>query len=132
MLYTGSFDIYQSPAPIIRKYISRYGRGASIATAFELRYALIIPQESGVSGSNCWRFAADLNKNGQSVEAAGNLATPDCLCPTFDAFAQTVNTPPFYHRMTASMIAPRGLYVIDNLEYVWLGPESNVGCMAAA
>ena len=30
------------------------------------------------------------------------------------------------------MIAPRGPYVIENLDYVWLGPQSDFGCMTAA
>lgn len=39
---------------------------------------------------------------------------------------------PFDHHMINGKIALHDLHVVDTLDYIWLGPESNVGCMAAS
>jgi hypothetical protein len=43
-----------------------------------------------------------------------------------------VDALPFDHHSLGAMVAPRGLFVIDNLGYDWLGPFSSYGAMIAA
>lgn len=82
-------SIYTNPQPLLSINISPATVKEPSWPPLEPRYALIITYESGVSCSNCGRLAADLNKNGKSFEAAGNVATPDTdwLCPVVDSFA---------------------------------------------
>jgi hypothetical protein len=51
----------------------------------------------------------------------------------FNKFAQnSVNALPFDHHLLTGLIAPRAIFVIDNLGYDWLGPFASWGCMLSA
>ena len=51
----------------------------------------------------------------------------------FDQFANTSSTRiPFDHHLLLGMVAPRGLFIIDNIGYDWLGPWSSWACAVAA
>ena len=49
----------------------------------------------------------------------------------FRNFANDTDALPFDHHELAGLVAPRGLIVIDNSDYLWLGPWSAWGCMTA-
>lgn len=112
---------------------SRNGKGALVAGALDSRIALTIPQESGSGGTGCWRLSDYENHNG-STQTASEIVTENVWFATqFDKFANaTVNMLPFDHHMLAGLVAPRGLLVIDNIGYEWLGPWSSFGCMKTA
>lgn len=112
---------------------SRNGKGALVAGALDSRIALTIPQESGSGGTACWRLSDYENHNG-STQTASEIVTENVWFATqFDEFANaTVNMLPFDHHMLAGLVAPRGLLVIDNIGYEWLGPWSSFGCMKTA
>jgi len=112
---------------------SRNGKGAMVAGAFDQRIALTIVQESGSGGAACWRLS-DAENQGGTVQTASEIVQENVwFSPAFDTFASTsVNTLPFDHHMLAGLIAPRGVYVIENLDLEWLGPESTYGCMKTA
>ena len=50
----------------------------------------------------------------------------------FANFSTSVDLLPFDHHMLAGLVAPRGLFVIDNSAILWLGPWSCYGCMKTA
>ncbi|KAF9044141.1 Glucuronoyl esterase catalytic domain from Hypocrea Jecorina [Panaeolus papilionaceus] len=110
---------------------SRNGKGALVAGAFEERIALTIPQESGSGGSGSWRISDAMFADGIVTQTASEIVEENVWFST--AFANNVNNVsvlPFDHHMLAGLVAPRGLFVIDNPDYVWLGPESVWGCMS--
>ena len=48
----------------------------------------------------------------------------------FDKYANNTAGLPLDHHMLAGLVAPRGLFVIEN-DIEWLGPVSTTGCMQA-
>jgi len=55
------------------------------------------------------------------------------LSSNFDQFANSsVDRLPFDHHSLGALVAPRAMFVIDNLGYDWLGPFSSWGAMIAA
>ncbi|KAL2217128.1 Glucuronoyl esterase catalytic domain from Hypocrea Jecorina [Thermoascus aurantiacus ATCC 26904] len=113
---------------------SRNGKGALVAGAFDERIALTIPQESGSGGSACWRLSDAMWDSGQNVQTAREIVTENVWFSTsFNPYASTnVDVLPFDHHMLAGLVAPRGLFVVENTGYEWLGPMSCYGCMKTA
>jgi len=111
---------------------SRNGKGTIVAGAFEERIALTIPEESGSGGTACWRLSDWQLDNGQLVQTASEIVNENVWESTsFRQFANDTSLIPFDHHELAGMIAPRGLLVVDNADFLWLGPESCFGCMKA-
>jgi hypothetical protein len=111
---------------------SRNGKGALVAGALDSRIALTIPQESGSGGTSCWRLSDSENHNGSTQTASEIVQENVWFATQFDDFANTTDMLPFDHHMLAGLVAPRGLLVIDNIGYEWLGPWSSYGCMKTA
>nr|GAT49608.1 predicted protein [Mycena chlorophos] len=113
---------------------SRNGKGALVAGAFEPRIVLTIPQESGSGGTDTWRISDWLLAGGLDTQTASEIVQENVwFSPLFDQFANTsVNRLPFDHHQLLGLVAPRGLFAIDNLGYDWLGPESSYGALVAA
>ncbi|KAG6809838.1 hypothetical protein H0H92_014530 [Tricholoma furcatifolium] len=113
---------------------SRDGKGAVVAGAFDDRIVLTIPQESGSGGTDCWRISDALLAGGLDTQTASEIVQENVWFSTaFDAFANTsVDALPFDHHMLMGLIAPRGLFVIDNIGYDWLGAQSSWGCTKTA
>lgn len=97
---------------------SRWGKGALVAGAFDARIALVIPQESGSGGASNWRSAAK-DSEAQPLSSACTEA------PWFRAslcdYKNDVTKLPTDHHYLTGMAAPRGLLVLDNTGWVWLG-----------
>ncbi|KAI7496437.1 hypothetical protein KC357_g454 [Hortaea werneckii] len=111
---------------------SRNGKGALVAGAFEDRLALTIPQESGAGGSACWRLSDAQLEAGQQVQTASEIVTENVWeSAEFRRFANNTDLLPFDHHELAGLVAPRGLVIVDNPDYEWLGPWSSYGCMQA-
>ncbi|EAU80217.1 Cip2 [Coprinopsis cinerea okayama7 len=109
------------------------GKAALVAGAFDQRISLTIPQESGTGGAGCWRIADELLRNGQGIVTAAELVNSTAyFARDFNPFASQVNNLPFDHHLLAALVAPRGLLVLDNTQYSWLGPQSVYGCMRTA
>ncbi|PON24180.1 Cip2 [Trichoderma gamsii] len=111
---------------------SRNGKGALLAGAFDNRVALTLPQESGAGGSACWRISDYLKSQGANIQTASEIIGEDPWFSTsFNSYVNQVPVLPFDHHSLAALIAPRGLFVIDN-NIDWLGPQSCFGCMTTA
>jgi hypothetical protein len=109
------------------------GKAALVAGAFDQRIVLTIPVESGTGGAGCWRTADDLSKSGVGIVTASSIASGSVLMSsTFSQYANQVTQLPFDHHLLAALVAPRGLLVLDNSQFPWLGPSSVYGCMTAA
>jgi hypothetical protein len=116
---------------------SRNGKGAMVAGAFDERIALTIPQESGSGGDGCWRVSRDMLVNDElATQTAWEIVRENVwFGPAFNTFAAdnyTLGTLPVDHHELAGLIAPRGLYSTSNVEFLWLGDQSNYDCMTAA
>ncbi|KAK0610812.1 hypothetical protein B0T14DRAFT_500029 [Immersiella caudata] len=112
---------------------SRNGKGAFVAGALEPRIALTLPQESGAGGAGCWRLAKYQKSQGTNVQDAPQIVTENVwFSRDFNAHVNNVDSVPFDHHMLAGLVAPRGLYVMENPDFEWLGKASTYGCMAVA
>ncbi|KAH6911407.1 hypothetical protein BKA70DRAFT_1559822 [Coprinopsis sp. MPI-PUGE-AT-0042] len=104
------------------------GKAALVAGAFDQRIVLTIPVESGTGGAGCLRVADDLYKSGVGIVTAANLAGGALFSSTFSQYANQGCSTPIRHHLLAALVAPRGLLVLDNSQFAWLGPSSVYGC----
>ncbi|KAH8597862.1 Glucuronoyl esterase catalytic domain from Hypocrea Jecorina [Bisporella sp. PMI_857] len=110
---------------------SRNGKGAIVAGAFDSRIALTLPQESGAGGSACWRVSDAIKAAGGNVQTAAQIITENPWTGRpFDAWVSKITQTPHDHHFLAGMIAPRGLFIIDN-NIDWLGPQASWVCAKA-
>ncbi|KAK3385372.1 hypothetical protein B0H63DRAFT_433090 [Podospora didyma] len=119
---------------------SRNGKGALVVGAFERRFALTVPQESGAGGTACWRILDDEASKaprrfepgmGGPPTAESVVADSVWFSRRWEAYARKVGVVPADHHFLAAMIAPRGLLVLEN-NIDWLSPVGTTGCMKAA
>jgi hypothetical protein len=103
---------------------SRYGKGAFVAGALDDRVALTLPVESGTGGAPCWRCIAQ-ESGSQPLNNAYNEQ------PWFgDAFPYSNPTSiPVDTHEVIGLMAPRGLFLMDNPHIDWLG--ARCGALAA-
>ena len=108
---------------------SRFGKGAFVAGVFDQRIPLTMPIESGTAGVPIWR--------GISGEGAQSLSSAYGEQPWFgDAFGAFTSDPtkaPIDTHELVAMVAPRGLFIMDNPYIANLGPISaHVAALAGA
>jgi len=108
---------------------SRFGKGSFIAGVFDQRIALTLPIESGSAGVPIWR--------GIPGEGAQSLSSAYGEQPWFgDAFSAFTSSPtkaPLDTHEAVAMVAPRGLFIMDNPSIANLGPKSaHVAALAGA
>ncbi|WP_416968069.1 cellulose-binding protein [Streptomyces sp. 4F14] len=109
---------------------SRFGKGAFVAGAFDQRIALTMPIESGTAGVPIWRGIPGESGSEPLTNAYNGQ-------PWFgDAFSPYVGNPnalPVDTHEIVGMVAPRGLFVMDNPHIDWLGARSgSVGALGGA
>jgi len=99
---------------------SRFGKGAIIIGVFDQRIALTMPIESGSAGVPIWR--------GIPGEGAQSLSSAYGEQPWFgDAFSAFTSDPtkaPLDTHEVVALVAPRGLFIMDNPHIANLGPKS--------
>lgn len=108
---------------------SRFGKGAFVAGVFDQRIALTMPIESGTAGVPIFR--------GVPGEGAQSLSSAYGEQPWFgDAFGSFTGNPnalPVDTHQMVGLVAPRGLFVMDNPHIANLGPRSaSVAALAGA
>ncbi|KAI1347130.1 hypothetical protein F5Y01DRAFT_296151 [Xylaria sp. FL0043] len=110
---------------------SRNGKGAFVVGALVQRIALTLPQESGSGGAACWRISDNEESKGKNIQTAHEIVGENVwFSKRLDTYVRSLNTMPVDHHMLAALVAPRGLFVIEN-DIDWLGPVSTTGCMKA-
>lgn len=72
-----------------------YQAAPAMIQASHGRHLRAIPSRQPLRIRLGWRLAADMNKNGQSVEDASNLAlgTTNWFSPNFNVFTETTPSP---------------------------------------
>ncbi|KAI1841082.1 hypothetical protein JX266_012740 [Neoarthrinium moseri] len=110
---------------------SRNGKGAFVVGALNDRIALTLPQESGSGGAACWRVSDSEKSKGKNIQTAGEIVGENVwFSSRFNSYTSKTNTMPEDHHMLAGLVAPRGLFVMEN-DIDWLGPVSTTACMKA-
>ncbi|MEU6859654.1 cellulose binding domain-containing protein [Glycomyces sp. NPDC046736] len=105
---------------------SRYGKGAFVAGAFDQRVDLTMPIESGTGGAPALRAIAQESGSQPLSSAYGEQPWLG------DAFGSYTSNPaglPVDTHEMVGMIAPRGLFIMENPHVEWLGAQS--GSVAA-
>ncbi|MFI7132622.1 cellulose binding domain-containing protein [Nonomuraea sp. NPDC050153] len=99
---------------------SRFGKGAFVIGAFDQRIALTMPIESGSAGVPIFRGIP--GEGAQSLSSA--YGEQPWLGDAFGSFTGSpARLPVDTHEMVA-MVAPRGLFIMDNPHIANLGPKS--------
>lgn len=99
---------------------SRFGKGAFVIGAFDQRIALTMPIESGSAGVPIFRGIP--GEGAQSLSSA--YGEQPWLGDAFGSFTSSPNTLPVDTHQMVAMVAPRGLFIMDNPHIANLGPRS--------
>ncbi|WP_246089929.1 fibronectin type III domain-containing protein [Nonomuraea deserti] len=99
---------------------SRFGKGAFVVGAFDQRIALTMPIESGSAGVPIFRGIP--GEGAQSLSSA--YGEQPWLGDAFGSFTGSPNRLPVDTHEAVAMIAPRGLFIMDNPHITNLGPRS--------
>ncbi|GIJ80441.1 Cellulose binding domain-containing protein [Micromonospora phaseoli] len=123
--------IEQSGGNILRTDIgvtgcSRYGKGAFVAGVFDQRVALTMPIESGSGGVSAFRSIAQ-ESGAQPLSSA--YGEQPWLGDAFSSYTGNPNALPVDTHQMVGMVAPRGLFIMDNPHIDWLASLS--GSVAA-
>lgn len=105
---------------------SRYGKGAFVTGAFDQRIALTMPIESGSAGAPIFRGIPG-ESGAQPLSSA--YGEQPWLGDAFGSFTGNPNNLPVDTHEVVAMIAPRGLFIMDNPHIDWLAARS--GSVAA-
>ncbi|MBD3002633.1 cellulose-binding protein [Streptomyces sp. 5-10] len=105
---------------------SRYGKGAFAVGAFDQRIALTMPIESGTAGLPIYRGVPG-ESGAQPLSSA--YSEQPWLGDAFGSFTGNPATLPVDTHEIVAMVAPRGLFVMENPHIDWLGARS--GSVAA-
>jgi chitodextrinase len=109
---------------------SRYGKGAFVAGAFDQRITLTMPIESGSGGVAAFR-AIPGESGAQPLSSA--YSEQPWLGDAFSSFTGNPNRLPVDTHSVVGMIAPRGLFIMDNPHIDWLAARSaGVGALGGA
>jgi hypothetical protein len=99
---------------------SRFGKGAFVAGVFDQRIALTMPIESGSAGVPIFRGIP--GEGAQSLSSA--YGEQPWLGDAFGSFTSSPTKLPLDTHEMVAMVAPRGLFIMDNPHIANLGPKS--------
>jgi len=99
---------------------SRFGKGAFTVGVLDQRIALTMPLESGTGGVPAWRLLA--GEGAQSASSA--YGETYWLGDAFSPFTSSVTKLPVDTHEMVAMVAPRGLFIMDNPHIANLGPKA--------
>jgi len=99
---------------------SRFGKGAFVIGVFDQRVALTMPIESGSAGVPIFRGIP--GEGAQSLSSA--YGEQPWLGDAFSAFTSSPTKLPIDTHEIVAMVAPRGLFIMDNPHIANLGPKS--------
>jgi hypothetical protein len=116
---------------------SRFGKGAFVVGVLDNRIALTVPVESGVGGTPALRLIGDLDSSGEwpyhaisyerwfSAENLGQFATAN------NSGGDTTDRLPVDMHQMMGLVAPRGLYIVDNPSTNYAGLNRNSSWVTA-
>ncbi|GAB7047011.1 glucuronyl esterase domain-containing protein [Catenuloplanes indicus] len=101
---------------------SRYGKGAFVTGAFDQRIALTMPVESGSGGTPIFRGIPG-ESGAQPLSSA--YGEQPWLGDAFGSYTGNPAGLPIDTHSVVGMIAPRGLFIMDNPHIAWLAARSS-------
>lgn len=111
---------------------SRWGKGALACGAFDERFVLTIPEESGSGGAASWRVSDYWFTHGVIDQTLSEINGENCwFRANFNRFATTAPKLPFDQHSIMGLVAPRAILIVEN-DIAWLGPQSTWNCANAA
>ncbi len=123
---------YVDPKKLICTGHSRNGKAALAAGAYDERFAIVAPINSGCGGAGCFRFLGDekeVIQDPAKVESLGRIvhAFPHWFSPNLNPFGSdeapypiaNENRLPFDLHFLKALVAPRALITIEGTEDLW-------------
>ncbi|GAA1873297.1 cellulose-binding domain-containing protein [Myceligenerans crystallogenes] len=107
---------------------SRYGKGAFVAGAFDQRIDLTMPIESGGGGSPILRGLAS---EAGAQSPSSSYGEQPWLGDAFAGYQNNTSGLPVDTHSVIGMIAPRGLFIMENPHVDWLGARSGANAALA-
>lgn len=106
---------------------SRFGKGAFTVGVFDQRVALTMPVESGTGGVPAWRLL-----DGEGAQTASSAyGEQPWLGDAFAPFSTKATKLPIDTHEVIALVAPRGLFIMDNPHISNLGPiAANTAALA--
>lgn len=107
---------------------SRLGKTALLAAAFDDRFALAIPHQSGTGGA-----APNRSKNPKAESVARiNTVFPHWFNDRFKEFNEQVERLPFDQHCLIALVAPRPILLTNAEEDQWANPDGQFDMLRAA
>jgi hypothetical protein len=105
------------------------GKAAFCCGAFDERFALVFPMESGSGGCSTWRLSELTNHKGSSENgcqwAAEIYTEAPWMGADFGQFGDKVNKLPIDQHECLALVAPRGMWINEGSKNAWNCPTSN-------
>ncbi|MGI6239799.1 MAG: hypothetical protein ACOYI5_09275 [Christensenellales bacterium] len=111
---------------------SRNGKAALVAGAYDERFLVVAPNNSGCGGAGCFRFLGDergVVQDAERVESLGRITRvfPHWFSPALAPFGsdappypvQNEARLPFDLHFLKALVAPRALITVEGIEDVW-------------
>jgi len=98
--------------------LSRNGKAALVAGAFDTRFAMTVSCCSGCSGAKLNHIAL-----WESEHIAQIMIAKKWFCPNYGQYADKEESMPFDQHFLLALVAPRLLYVSSATEDPWAGPR---------
>ena len=109
---------------------SRTGKAAICAAAFDERFALVVPNNSGAGGASSFRTFGQ--PGAQGIHIARHQ--PSWLADTLGEFVERCDCLPLDMHFATALIAPRPILLTesrDGGESLWAGPRGTYACWSA-
>lgn len=126
---------YIDPEKLICTGHSRNGKAALTAGAYDERFSVVAPINSGCGGAGCFRFLGnekEIVQDPEKVESLGRIvhAFPHWFSPALTQFGAdqapypiaNENRLPFDLHFLKALVAPRALITIEGTEDLWSNP----------
>ena len=109
--------------------LSRNGKTALVAGAFDTRFAMTVSCCSGCSGAKLNHLYLPNSENGRTIMFATKW-----FCPNYERYVDLDRTDkmPFDQHWLLALVAPRLLYVSSATEDAWAGPRGEFAALELA
>ncbi|MBU9722587.1 MULTISPECIES: hypothetical protein [Bacillaceae] len=110
---------------------SRFGKSALVGGIFDERVAITVPASSGLVGAGNYRYFYENEGANEKIENIVGFA-PHWFTELFGEFVSEPRRLPFDQHEVLSLIAPRGLLLVEGTEDYWCNPRGTALSFTAA